>query len=169
MPAVRFTRVSSSSMLHLQTLLIKQQQQKKKKKKQKRNCRDLPIGQSSNKPTDYHKKFFGEFLSTKSQQTMIIKEGKANQCLSVVNKDQHQQGPTRTSKEWHDEPMPQWHPRSIGLHLNPFQPSRVLSGLPSTKTSHAILPGRFHKKKKKNTCLFSAKHPPTCLLQQNIP
>ena len=71
MPAVRFTRVSSSSMLHLQTLLIKQQQQKKKKKKQKRNCRDLPIGQSSNKPTDYHKKFFGEFLSTKSQQVEI--------------------------------------------------------------------------------------------------
>jgi hypothetical protein len=37
---------------------------------------------------------------------MISKEGKANQCHSIVCEDQHQQRPMKTSKEWQGEPMP---------------------------------------------------------------
>jgi hypothetical protein len=77
------------------------------------NQEALPFGPSlhrnGKKPPEYHKKFFGAFLSTKSQQTMIMKEGKVNQCHSVVRENQHQQSPTKTSKEWQCGPISQHH------------------------------------------------------------
>ena len=50
--------------------------------------------------------------------------------------------------------------------IYPFQTSRVLSSISSSKTSHALFPGCL---KKTTTCLFLAKHPPTCLLQHKHP
>jgi hypothetical protein len=45
--------------------------------------------------------FFGVFLYTKSQQTKISEESKANQCKSVVSKDKTQRRPA----ELQGEPM----------------------------------------------------------------
>lgn len=62
--------------------------------------------------------------------------------------DQHQQRPTKTSKEWQGEPMPQHRPLSVGLYLYPFQTSHVLSSVYFSKTSHALfsslLPEKHH-------------------------
>lgn len=69
-----------------------------------------------------------------------------------------QQNPmsAKPNKEWQGEPKPQSHPLSIGLYLNCFQTSHVLSRVCSSKTSHAPFPGIFQKN---TTCLFSTKHP----------
>ena len=100
-------------------------------------------------------------ISTKSWQEIFHEEGKANQCQSIPSIDQHQQSPTKPSKEWQGELMPQHHPLSIGLDLDPFQTSCVLSSIHSSNTSHVLFPGSFQKNKMH---LFSAKHPPMCLL-----
>jgi len=46
---------------------------------------------SANQPksSEYHEKFFGAFLSMTSQHTMIIEEGKANPCHSIISEEQH--------------------------------------------------------------------------------
>jgi hypothetical protein len=88
------------------------------------------------------------------------KEGKVNQYLSVISKDQHQQSSMKTSEEWQGKPMPQRLPLSVGLSLYTFQASCVLLSIPSNKTSHVLFPGSFQK----NTmCWFSAKHILACV------
>jgi hypothetical protein len=54
---------------------------------------------------EYNEKFFSAFLSRKSQQMVILIEGRVNQCHSVISEDQSQQSPMKTSKEWQGEPM----------------------------------------------------------------
>jgi hypothetical protein len=49
----------------------------------------------------------------KSQQKMISKEGKANQCHNIISQDQFQQSPVKTNIEWQDELMPQCTPLSV--------------------------------------------------------
>ena len=56
--------------------------------------------------------------------------------------------------------------QSVELSSYPFQISRVLSSICSSTTPHAPFPGCFQKN---TTCLFSAKHPPVCVLQQKHP
>ena len=96
-------------------------------------------------------------ISTKSWQEIFHEEGKANQCQSIPSIDQHQQSPTKPSKEWQGELMPQHHPLSIGLDLDPFQTSCVLSSIHSSKISHHALSLVSFEE---NTCIFSAKHLP---------
>jgi hypothetical protein len=50
---------------------------------------------------EHHKKLFGTFLSMKSQQMMISKEGKANQCHSVISKDQGRPAKSGKVKQCH--------------------------------------------------------------------
>lgn len=83
-------------------------------------------------------------------------KGKANQCHSIIIKDQHQQRPTRTSKECQGEPMPHCHPLSVGLYDYLDQTSRALSSVCSSKISHSLFPGSFQKN---TTCLLQQKHP----------
>ena len=64
-----------------------------------RLCKSAQVQGSGKEPPKYHNKFFGAFLSTKSWQVMIGKEGKANQCQSIASEDQGQQNSTETSKE----------------------------------------------------------------------
>jgi hypothetical protein len=64
---------------------------------------------------------------------MISKEAKAKQCHTVISEDQHQQSPTKTSKEWQDAPMPQPCPLPDRLYLYPFQTSHILLSLHSSK------------------------------------
>jgi hypothetical protein len=103
----------------------------------------LPMGLSpwsGMNPAEHYQKSFDAFLSMKSQQRITTKEGKTNTT-------QHR-------------------PLSVGLYLYPFQISHVLSGFYSSIISHTPFPGCFQK----NTMsLFSAKHPPACLLQQKHP
>jgi hypothetical protein len=55
---------------------------------------------SGKKLPERDEKFFGEFLSMKSVQTMINKEeGKVNQCHSVISQDHQQQSLKRPEKE----------------------------------------------------------------------
>ena len=53
----------------------------------RRNGEVLPawVHRSSKKLLEYHEKFFAIFLSVKSGQLMISREGKGNQCHSVVH------------------------------------------------------------------------------------
>ena len=76
---------------------------------------------------------------------MISKEGKANQCHTVISEDQCQQCPKKTSKDCQGEPMAQRHPLSLGLYLYPFQMSCGLSSIFSSKTPHALSLGSFQK------------------------
>ena len=62
--------------------------------------------------------------------------------------------------------MQERYPLSVGLYLNSFQISCDLSRICSSKTSHA--PSSQDSVQKDTICLFSAKRPLTCLLQQNI-
>jgi hypothetical protein len=55
---------------------------------------------------------------------------------------------------------------SDGSYLYLFQTSQVLSGISSSKSSHALFPGSFQKY---TMCLFSTKHSSTCLFQQKHP
>jgi hypothetical protein len=57
----------------------------------------------------------------------------------------------------------QYHLLSVELYLYAFQTLLILSSVWSSKTTHALFLGSFQKN---TTCLFLAKHPPTCLLQQ---
>ena len=43
------------------------------------------VHRSSKKPLGYHKKFFGAFLSTESQQTVMGEDGKPSQCQNVIS------------------------------------------------------------------------------------
>jgi hypothetical protein len=131
----------------------------------RRNPKALSISSSPQKQQEYHEKFFGTFLSMKSQQMIISDKGKVNQCLSVIMEDQWQQSPRKTSKEWQCEPMSQNCSLSVGLSLYPFQISHILSSLCSSKTLYVPFLGSFHKN---ITCLFSAKYLLIFLLQQNI-
>lgn len=66
----------------------------------RRNSRALPIGLSlcrRNCQITTRNSLLC-FLSTKSQHTMIRKEGKVNQCHRVTSEDQRQQSPVRTAK-----------------------------------------------------------------------
>ena len=77
----------------------------------------------------------------------------------------NKQRPTKTSKALQGKPMQQYCSLSIAFYLDSFQTLHVLSSIHFSKKSHVLSPESFAK----NTmCLFSAKHPLTCLLQQNI-
>ena len=95
-----------------------------------------------------------------------MNEGKVSQCHNVVYEDQYQQRPMKTNKVWQGQPIPKSLPLSVGLYLNSFQISCDLSRICSSKTSHA--PSSQDSVQKDTICLFSAKRPLTCLLQQNI-
>lgn len=58
-----------------------------------------------------------------------------NQCHSVISQEQRVQSPVKPRKEWQGEPVLQRSPLTPGLHLYPFQMSRVLSSICSSKTS----------------------------------
>jgi hypothetical protein len=53
-----------------------------------------------------------------SQQMMSSEEDKVNQGHGIISKEQHQQNPTKTSKEWQGEPTPQHGPLSVGPFPN---------------------------------------------------
>lgn len=106
-----------------------------------RLCQSAWVHRSAKKPLEYDKKSFGTFLSMLSWQMMVSKEGKANQCHSVTH---CLLGYTYTLSRHH-----------------------VLSQTSSLAKHHVPL-FLAASRKKNNTCLFSAKHPPMCLPQQNI-
>jgi hypothetical protein len=80
------------------------------------------------------------FLSTKSQQTKINRESKANQCNSVVSEDQYQRSLRKTGK------VNQCQRLSVGFYLYSFQISCVLSSVCSSKASHVLSPDFFPEK-----------------------
>ena len=161
MSSVQFTWINSNSSVHSQTPFMKQPQQFYSEETY-RSCQSAPVCRSSKKPPEYHKEFFGAFLSMKLWQMMIREGDKVSQCYSIIREDQHQQSPMKTSKECQGEPMVQCHPLFVWQH----DPSScVLLSIHISKTSHALFPGSFQKN---TTCLFSAKHPPMRLLQQII-
>ena len=65
----------------------------------RRNCEVLKTDMSPPKQPEYHQKFFGVFLSTKSWKAKISEENKVHQCKSIIRKDQCQQNPMTTSQE----------------------------------------------------------------------
>ena len=91
--------------------------------------------QSSKKLLDYHERFFGVFLSKKSGQMMISKEDKVNQCHSILDNEQHQQSPMKTSKEWQGEPMSQCCSLSVGSEIYVYSQQNILSCVCFNKTS----------------------------------
>ena len=91
-------------------------------------------------PPEHHNKFFGKFLSTKSQQTMISTEGKANQYHSVISEDQLR------------EAMLQSIIHCLLGYIYTLSKYHVFPYV-ATKTSCALIPSSFYT----NTiCLFSA-------------
>jgi hypothetical protein len=145
--------VSSNSSMHLKTPFMNQQWHVNLEETM-RLCQSSQVYGSGKKPPEYHEKFFGVFFFTKSQQTRISEEGKANHFHSIVSEDQHQQSLLKTSKEWQSKSMSQCHPLSVGLYL-------YLS------KHHMFSQAKHHMPFQKNTtCLFSAKHSPVGLLQQ---
>jgi hypothetical protein len=61
-------------------------------------CQSAWVCWSGKKQPEHHQKFFGSFLSIKSQQAKITDEGKVNQCNSIISEDPLPWRPTKTSK-----------------------------------------------------------------------
>lgn len=152
---VQFTQISSSSLTHWQTPFTKQQQQLDAEETA-RLCQLAGVCRSCKKPFEYHK-FFGVCLSMQ----MICEEGKVSHCHIIISEDQQQQSPMKTSKEWQGKPIPEHCPLYAGLYLIPFP--NIMCPLKCPLHQNFICP-LFRK----TPCLFSAKHPIMCLLQQNI-
>lgn len=85
-------------------------------------------------------------ISMKSWHARISRESQENHWKNVITKDRTRRSLTRTSKELQGEPMPSHKSAPVKYHMT------------------------FHlaDSRKNTTCLFSAKHPFICLLQQNI-
>jgi hypothetical protein len=87
-PSVQFTQISSSTSIYLQTPFTNQQQQFNPEETV-RICKSPKSAEvtRSKTPPEYHKKFFGAFLSTKPQQMILKEEGKVNPGHSFFNID----------------------------------------------------------------------------------
>ena len=124
----------------------------------RRNCKALPISMSSARSSqNATSSSDGSIKITKREQ------GKPMHChprpeSAKPNEDQQK-------KKLQGEPMQEGCLLSVVLYLYSFQTSRVLSSVHTSKTSHVLSSGSFQKN---TTCLFSAKHSPTCLLHQDI-
>ena len=121
--AVQFTQISSGSSIHLQTPFMNQQWQFNPEQTT-RLCQEAT-------------RISQEVLWCISLYE-VTKEGKVNQCHSILSEDFPQQSPTKTSKELQGEPVQECHPLSVRLNLNSFQPSCVLSSIHSNKTLPAM-------------------------------
>jgi hypothetical protein len=115
---------------------------------------------SSKKQPEQHQAFFGMFLSMTNNDQQR-RQGK-NKCHSVLSKEQHQQRPTKTRQEWLGKPMPQIIIQYLLGYTYILTKYHMLPQVSTLVKDHISLsPGSFQI----NTmCLFSAKHPPKCLL-----
>lgn len=82
----QFTWISSGNMIPSQIPFTNQQWQFNPERTTQ-TCQVDWVCESSKKPPKYHKELFSAFLSMKSRQIMISKEGKVNQCHSIISKD----------------------------------------------------------------------------------
>ena len=137
-PAVQFTRISSGSLIHSQTI-----RESATAGWSRRNHKALPIVSGKKMPAPKAARTPPEIFW----------------CVSLYEV---------TTKRWATKKGKayQYHPASVGLYLYPFQTSCTLSSILSSKTSHALFLGCLQKS---TTCLFLAKHHPTCLFWQNNP
>jgi hypothetical protein len=111
-------------------------------------------------------KFFDGFslceVTTNKNQQRLASWTNTIQLSANISISQDQQWLTKNGK------VKQYHTESstiswvIFIH---FQASCSLSNVHSSKTLHALFPDSFQKHA---TCLYSVKHSPKCLLQQNI-
>jgi hypothetical protein len=111
--AVQFTQISSGSSIHLQTPFMNQQWQFNPEQTT-RLCQEAT-------------RISQEVLWCISLYE-VSKEGKVNQCHSILSEDFPQQSPTKTSKELRGEPRTHlWSTVCSVIFLYPFQISCALS------------------------------------------
>ena len=100
--------------------------------------------------------FYPEEMAELHQLVQVCRSSKKKtrqtNSRAVICEDQRKEKPMEVIKELQGKPMPEHRPLSVGLYFYSFLTSCVLSGICSSKTPHALLPGSIQH-------LFSAKYP----------
>ena len=96
---------------------------------------------------------------------IISEEGKANRYQSIINKNQRQQSPMKTSKEWQGEPMPHSVVHCLLGYIYILSKYHVSSQAPAPAKHPMPL---FQAASIKTPCVCSQQCLPMCLLQQSI-
>ena len=121
------------------------------------------VSWSSKKTLVYHEKFFGIFSLQSYNKKWLAKKVRRTSAtaLSMKTSAKSNRDQQRVAR-WTN--ATQHRLLSVGLYLYPFPKSHVLSSIYSNKISRAPFPDCLLK----DTCLFSAKHPPHICFNKNI-